>query len=114
MELKDILDKLPPELQEEVRDFAEFLLEKKSQRKQKYLRLSWVGALKEYGDKFTALELQKKALEWWGLIYLVDTNVWLELLLEKESEDANKALDIAHKMRAWLKKPGMVKERKIQ
>jgi len=24
------------------------------------------GALREYRDQFTALELQKKALEWWG------------------------------------------------
>ena len=28
--------------------------------------MSWAGALKEYKEKYTSLELQKKALEWWG------------------------------------------------
>ena len=64
--LKELIEKLPPELQKEVEDFVEFLLERKVHRKQKKLRLSWAGALKEYRDRFTSLELQKKALEWWG------------------------------------------------
>jgi len=64
--LKENIEKLPPDLQEEVKDFIDFLLEKKMHRKQKKLRLSWAGALREYRDQFTSLELQKKALEWWG------------------------------------------------
>ena len=64
--LKELIDQLPPQLQREVQDFVEFLLEKKLRRKQKKLRLTWAGALREYRDQFTSLELQKKALEWWG------------------------------------------------
>jgi len=30
------------------------------------LKLDWAGGLREYRDKYTSLELQKKALEWWG------------------------------------------------
>ncbi|MBS3948444.1 MAG: DUF2281 domain-containing protein [Dethiobacter sp.] len=54
------------DLQQEVIDFAEFLLEKKMRKRQKKLRLTWAGGLQEYRDQFTSLELQKKALEWWG------------------------------------------------
>ncbi len=34
-----------------------------SQRKKKP-KLDWIGGLKEYRDQYTALELQKKALDW--------------------------------------------------
>ena len=64
--LQHLVEQLPPDLQQEVRDFVEFLLEKKLRRKQKKLRLTWAGALREYRDQFTSLELQKRALEWWG------------------------------------------------
>ena len=67
--LEEMIKELPPELQQEIRDFAEFLLETKvhkKQRKQSKLRLTWAGGLREFRDQFTSLELQKKALEWWG------------------------------------------------
>jgi hypothetical protein len=64
--LEEMIKELPPELQQEVRDFAEFLLETKVRRKQKKLRMTWAGGLREFRDQFTSLELQKKALEWWG------------------------------------------------
>jgi hypothetical protein len=64
--IKELVEKLPPDLQQEVRDFVEFLLEKKAHRRQNKLRLTWAGALREYREQFTSLELQKKALEWWG------------------------------------------------
>lgn len=64
--IEELVQKLPPELQQEVWDFAKYLLETKVRFKQKYLRLSWAGALREFRDQFTSLELQKKALEWWG------------------------------------------------
>ena len=64
--LEELIRELPPELQQEVRDFAQFLLDTKVNRKQKKLRLSWAGALREFRNQFTSLELQKKALEWWG------------------------------------------------
>lgn len=36
---------------------------KVSNRKKKP-KLGWVGGLEEYRDRYTALELEKKALEW--------------------------------------------------
>ena len=64
--LQDLINELPPDLQEEVRDFAQLLLEKKRGTKQKHLRQTWAGALKEYRDQYMSLELQKKALDWRG------------------------------------------------
>jgi len=64
--IEELIEQLPPELQQQVRDFAQFLLDTKVRPKQKKLRLSWAGGLREFRDKFTSLELQKKALEWWG------------------------------------------------
>ena len=64
--IEQLIEQLPPELQQQVRDFAQFLLDTKVRPKQKKLRMSWAGGLREFRDKFTSLELQKKALEWWG------------------------------------------------
>ena len=58
--LKELVEQLPPELQEEAKDFVEFLIEKKLPRKQKKLRLTWAGALRDYRHQFTSLELQKR------------------------------------------------------
>jgi hypothetical protein len=65
--LEEIIKELPEDLRKELEDFAQFLWEKKFVRssKQRKLSLTWVGGLKEYRDKFTSLDLQKKALEWW-------------------------------------------------
>ena len=62
-DLKGLIEKLPPELSQEVSDFIEFLLKKRARSKGK-LRLDWAGGLREFRDQFTSLELQKKALEW--------------------------------------------------
>jgi len=56
--------KLPKDLQREVMDFIDFLLLKKAHKNKKTPKLDWIGGLKEYRDQVTALELQKKALEW--------------------------------------------------
>jgi len=64
--LKELIEKLPPELQEEVRDFVEFLLERKACKHGRKLRQDWAGALRKYRGQYTSLELQKKALEWRG------------------------------------------------
>jgi len=65
-ELEGIFEELPVDLQQEVEDFAKFLLETRVRPKHRKLRLSWAGALSEFRGQFTSLELQKKALEWWG------------------------------------------------
>jgi hypothetical protein len=64
--LQEVLQELPPQLQDEVRDFAQFLLDRKPRPKQRKLRQSWAGGLREFRDRFTSLDLQKKTLEWWG------------------------------------------------
>ncbi len=67
--LKELVDQLPPELQQEVRDFVEFLLERrvaKLKAKKGELKLDWRGALRDLRDKYTSVELQHKLLEWWG------------------------------------------------
>jgi hypothetical protein len=64
--LEDMVRDLPLELQEEVRDFIEFLLEKRVRKPQAKLRLEWRGALRELRGQYTSVELQHKAREWWG------------------------------------------------
>jgi hypothetical protein len=61
--LEDILAKLPPDQQQEVRDFALFLAEKRARPKRRKLKLNWAGGLKEFRDQYTSLELQKKSLD---------------------------------------------------
>ena len=58
------IKQLPPELHEEVVNFIDFLLTKKVSKRKQKPKLDWIGGLKEYRDQYTALELQKKALEW--------------------------------------------------
>lgn len=64
--VQDLVKVLPPDLQKEVEDFVRFLIEKRLKRQGKRLRQDWAGALRDYRDQYTSLELQKKALEWRG------------------------------------------------
>lgn len=64
--IEELVKELPPASQTEVRDFVEFLLEKRRRRTAQPLRQSWAGALSDYRDQYTSLELQKKALDWRG------------------------------------------------
>ena len=58
-------NQLPPDLQEKAIKFIDSLLAKKELRRKKKLKLDWVGGLNEYRDQYTALELQKEAVDWW-------------------------------------------------
>lgn len=62
--IEDKIKDLPPDLKEEAIDFIDFLIHKKKNRKKSTPKLDWIGGLKEFKHKFTAMELQKKALEW--------------------------------------------------
>ena len=64
--LEGLVQELPPDLQKEVRDFAEFLLDRSRRRRPSPLRQGWAGSLREYRGQYTALDLQKRALEWRG------------------------------------------------
>ncbi|MCT7951613.1 DUF2281 domain-containing protein [Ancylothrix sp. C2] len=60
----ELWQELPPNLQQEVRDFAEFLLEKHAKSTQS-LQLKWAGALREEKG-VTAADLQREVLENWS------------------------------------------------
>lgn len=60
------LEKLPPDIQKEVTDFAEFLLEKRGLKQVDELKLDWRGALRDLRGKYTSVELQHRVLDWWG------------------------------------------------
>lgn len=62
--LPELVKELPPYAQRVVRDFVEFLLTKHHPKAGKKLRQDWAGALRDYRDQYTALQLQQKALEW--------------------------------------------------
>jgi hypothetical protein len=64
--IDELIKVLPPERQREVEDFARFLIERRGQKRGEKLRQHWAGALRDYRDQYTSLELQKKALEWRG------------------------------------------------
>ena len=62
--LKQLIDQLPPELQQEVQDFVEFLLERRAKKTKKKPKFDWAGALKDLRDRYTSVELQHKITEW--------------------------------------------------
>ena len=64
--LVELVQELPPDVQEEVRDFVEFLLVKHARKPAGKLRQDWAGALRDVRDHYTSLELQHKALDWRG------------------------------------------------
>ena len=64
MGIEEKIKQLPPELHREVEDYIDFLVQKTQKMSGRKLKLDWIGGLKEYRDKYTSLELQKKALEW--------------------------------------------------
>ncbi|MGZ5483873.1 MAG: DUF2281 domain-containing protein [Pyrinomonadaceae bacterium] len=43
----------------EVRVFVERLIKKREEQPRRFLRQSWAGALADYRDQFTSLDLQK-------------------------------------------------------
>ena len=63
--LEELVRELPPDMLAEVRDFVEFLLEKRVRVPKAKLRLDWRGALRDLRDQYTAMELEHKTLEWW-------------------------------------------------
>ena len=64
--LDELLKELPPDSQAEVRDFVELLLRKRNKKPAGRLRQSWAGALSDFREEYTSLELQKKSLDWRG------------------------------------------------
>ncbi len=61
--LAELIDALSPEEREATRRFVESLLARKTEQGET-LRQDWAGGLRSYRGQYTALALQKKALEW--------------------------------------------------
>lgn len=61
--LEELLKKMPATAQAEVINFAEFLSRKRQPKATRKLRQNWAGALSEYRDQYTSVELQKRALD---------------------------------------------------
>lgn len=55
---------LPPNLVEEVEKYIDFLLSKSDNKGNQKLKQDWAGALGDISDRYSSVELQKKALEW--------------------------------------------------
>lgn len=64
--LQNKISELSPELRREVEELVEFLLSKQRGKAGSKLKQDWSGALRDFRNKYTSLELQKKALEWRG------------------------------------------------
>lgn len=62
--LEELVKELPPDCQEEVKDFVIFLLEKRNKRPRRQPTFSWAGALKDLRDQYTSVELQHKISDW--------------------------------------------------
>jgi len=63
-ELVELIEELPLELQEEVRDFARFLLERRARKLKRKPKFEWAGALKELRDRYTSVDLQHEISRW--------------------------------------------------
>ena len=62
--LPELVQLLPSEMQQKVRDFVEFLLEKRLKKPRGKPTFEWAGALKDLRDQYTSVELQHKIAEW--------------------------------------------------
>jgi hypothetical protein len=62
--LQELVSVLPPEFQQEVRDFVECLLAKRAARPARRPKLDWWGGAKELGRQFSSVELQHQATVW--------------------------------------------------
>lgn len=69
--LPELVQELPPDAQEVVRDLVEFLLARPiaeaTSQPPRRLRQDWAGSLRAYRQQYTSVELQHKALDWRGL-----------------------------------------------
>jgi hypothetical protein len=61
-EIESKIHQLTPGLMDELDVFLNYLLNKKNIKKQTKLKQDWAGGLKDV--KMSAVELQKKALDW--------------------------------------------------
>jgi hypothetical protein len=56
------INKLTPDLIDELDHYLDYLINRKSSRRTKKLTQNWAGGLK--GENYKSIDLQKKALDW--------------------------------------------------
>ncbi len=56
--LARFVEQLPLDIQKEVLSYAEFMLEKRSRKKQKVPAFDWEGALEDLGEQYSSVQLQ--------------------------------------------------------
>ncbi len=64
--LMEKIQSLPPDAQRQVEEYVDFLLWRQASHAARKLSQDWAHGLARYADQYTALELQKKAMEWWN------------------------------------------------
>jgi hypothetical protein len=64
--LDEMIRELSPDAQRQVADLVRQLAKEPKLKPSARIGKRWIGGLREYRDQYTALELQKKALEWRG------------------------------------------------
>jgi hypothetical protein len=62
--LKELVEQLSPDLQEEVRNFVEFLIKKQKDRPRSKPRFDWSDSLKDMRDQYGSVEMQHKISKW--------------------------------------------------
>lgn len=62
--LSELVEELPPELQEQVRTYVTQLLDEHDNRAARPLRYTWAGALRNLRDDMTSVELEHRASAW--------------------------------------------------
>ena len=61
--LEEIIKELPEDLRKELEDFAYYLWENRRKKIKEKPKFAWAGALSDFADKFTSVELQHKISE---------------------------------------------------
>ena len=64
--IEELIKELPPELQQEVSDFAQFLLDRKVRPKQKKLRMTWVGGCVSFATSLPLWNFRRRRLNGGG------------------------------------------------
>lgn len=62
--MEELFRELPPESQQEVRDFIEFLLAKQAARSRRQPQFDWAGALQELRAQYSSVDLQHQITNW--------------------------------------------------
>lgn len=62
--IEEIIKDLPPELQQEVENFARSLAARREKKRPRKPTFRWAGALKDLRDQYTSVELQHKISDW--------------------------------------------------